>query len=260
MHKSMLGRCGRLAALGAGVLALAGCATGYAFVQPDVAGGGGYYTSAGPYAAPGYYDDRAYSYYPGYAGFGNGGWYGSSVSFGFGLGSACGWSCGGYYGGWPWYAGGYGYPYYTWTRHGHHGHHHRDGHDGDPVVTAPGSWRNPDHPRLPPVARRGTTPPIAVPARPREDFANRRPLDSARFAPHAGFERRRAPRPIDAPMRPVTVAPRMSGFSRQAPRVAPPSRITPPRAFAPPPAPVFAPAQVAPPPARTGRTTPIKIR
>src|SRR5690348_18474966 len=65
------GRFARAVVLGAGALALAGCATGYAFVQPDVAGGGGYYTSDGPYSGQGYYDDYGTGpYYPGTSGYG----------------------------------------------------------------------------------------------------------------------------------------------------------------------------------------------
>jgi len=64
------GRVARAVALGAGALVLAGCATGHAFVQPYVAGGGGYYTSDGPYSGQGYYG------YPGTGGYGyyNGTW------------------------------------------------------------------------------------------------------------------------------------------------------------------------------------------
>ena len=62
----------RLAALGAAALLLAGCATGYTFVQPDAAGGG-YYTGTGAYPSSGYYyndDYGADAWFPGYAGFG----------------------------------------------------------------------------------------------------------------------------------------------------------------------------------------------
>ncbi|HEY8229093.1 MAG TPA: hypothetical protein VIG31_01450, partial [Rhodanobacteraceae bacterium] len=125
--------------LAAGVLALAGCATGYSFVQPatDV---GGYYTGVGAYPAPGYYyADGVGAYDPYGEGFGCGTLYGSSFAFGLGLGSVCGWSCGGYYGGWPWYYGGAGY--YGRRHHGHH-------HHGDPVASSPSPrpWLHPDHP------------------------------------------------------------------------------------------------------------------
>ena len=56
---------------GAGVLLLAGCATGYSFVQPDMAGSGSYYTGDGPYTGQGYYDYYATGpYYPGTSGWG----------------------------------------------------------------------------------------------------------------------------------------------------------------------------------------------
>lgn len=195
-----------VAILGAGVLALAGCATGYSFVQPAVVDSGGYYTSDGPYS--GYYDnDAAGSYgpdigdfgYDGFDGFGYDAVYGPSFTFGLGLGSACGWTCAGFYGGWPWYATGFGYPY-GWGWHRTDRRHHRRHHAGpDPVVsnTSPHSWLNHDHPSISPPMRRGSTPPIAVPARPVEDFAHRRPLGSAAFAPHE-FVRAPTQRPGDA--------------------------------------------------------------
>lgn len=250
------GRLGRLriVALGAAALLLAGCATGYTFVQPDAAGGGGYYTGAGPYAAPGYYDGGygADAWFPGYAGFGYDPYYGSSISFGLGFGNACGWGCGGYYGGWPWYYGGAGYPggYY---RHGRR-HHRHDGHD--PVATnpPPSPWRHPDHPRVPPAMTGGATPPTAVPARPREDFASRRPLESTGFAPHE-FERLGPARPMGIPARPVSVAPQVPAFSERPMRMAP-IQSAPARNFAPA-RPAFAPA---PAPVTNSRTPATKIR
>lgn len=185
------GRFVRIAALGAGVLALAGCATGYAFVQPDAAGSGGYYTSDGSY--PGYYGDSG-PYFPGpydsgyydFGGFGYDTVYGPSFTFGLGFGNVCGWTCAGLYGGWPWYAGGFGYPYpWGWYRTGRNRHHHhRDGHDPVASGPAPHSWPGPGRPPIYPRARRGSPPAVAMPARPMEDFAHRRPLDSASFAPH----------------------------------------------------------------------------
>lgn len=154
MRKTTKGRTAirgaRLAAIGAGILLLAGCATGYSFVQPEVAGSGGYYTSAGPYSGQGYYDyygtgpyypgtggygyydgtwpyGGAYGYYPGYYG------YGPQWSFNLGISNA--WNFPGYWG--PWYST--GFPLggcYSWRCGSrHYGHdHHRD-HDS-------GSWRH----------------------------------------------------------------------------------------------------------------------
>lgn len=136
-------RMARLTALGAGVLLLAGCATGYSFVQPDVAGSGGYYTSDGPYSGQGYYDyygagpyysgTSGYDYYNGtwpyggaygyYDPYGYGG-YGSGWTFSLGISNV--WNFPGYWG--PWYttvfpSGGC----YSWrcgSRHYRHGHQH----------------------------------------------------------------------------------------------------------------------------------------
>lgn len=150
-------RMARMAAMGAGILLLAGCATGYSFVQPGVAGSGGYYTSepysgqgyydygTGPYAGTsgyGYYDGSwpyggAYGYYdPGYFG------YGSQWSFNVGISNV--WDFPGYWG--PWYSTGspvWGCP--SWRcgghlyRHGHRGdwHGHHQDHDS-------GYWRHGD--------------------------------------------------------------------------------------------------------------------
>jgi hypothetical protein len=184
----------RAGVLGAAV-ALAGCATGYALVQPDAAGSGAYYTSGEPYSGQGYYDDYGTGpYYPGTDGYGyyNGtgpylnpwywGYYGSYgywPSFGFSVGFSNVWDFPGYWG--PWYSTG-------WWGCGHrdcghrHGHHHD--HHGDPVTTSPRPWLKPDDPRVPPRWRHGAEPPVRVPARPAEDFATLRPLPSAGFAPH----------------------------------------------------------------------------
>lgn len=241
-------RLARIAAVAAGALALAGCAAGYSFVQPGAADAGGYYTGDGPYPAPGYYyTDGAGAYDPYGAGFGYGSLYGPSFTFGLGLGSPCGWSCGGYYGGWPWYYGGAGY----YGRRRHHGHHHHR----DPVATAPSprSWLKPDHARVPPrnVAR-GATPPIAVPERPMEGFASRRTLESASFAPH-GIER--MPQPVSIPDRPASMASRPSAFVDRPMRMAAPSHD-----FAPPAARAAASMRAAPPPTRSSRTPSDKIR
>ena len=243
----------RIAGLGAAALLLAGCATGYTFVQPDAVGGG-YYTGTSVYASPGYYYDDAYgadAWFPGYGGFGYNPYYGSSISFGLGFGSVCGWGCGNYYGGWPWYYGA-GYP--NWGYYRHHRHHH-GGHD--PVAGNPGPrpWRQPDNPRVPPNMGNDRTPPIAVPDRPREAFANRRPLDSAGFAPHE-FARMGATRPMGMPARPVSMTPRAPAFSEQPVRMAP-IRSIPTHNFAP-----ARPALAPPPPApiRDSRTPATRIR
>lgn len=237
----------RVTMLAAGMLALAGCATGYSFVQPGATGAGSYYTSDGPYPVAGYdYDDGVGAYDPYGSAFGYGS-YGPSFTFDLGFGSICGWSCAGYYGGWPWSYGGAGY--YGWRRHGRH--HHHD----DPVAsgTSPRPWLNPDHARVPPPSgMRAATPPIAVPERPMEERANRRPLESAAFAPH-GIDR--MPRPVNIPDRPAYTAPQPPAFVERPM----PMRSETPHDFARPAAPVFAPARAAPPPARSGHATSAKI-
>jgi hypothetical protein len=236
----------RVILLAAGVLALAGCASGYSFVQPGTTGAGGYYTSDGPYPAPGhYYDDTAYDPYD--AGFGYGGLYDPSFAFGLGFGSVCGWSCGGYYGGWPWYYGG-GY-------HGkrrHHGHHRH----GDPVASGPSPrpWRHPDHAPVPTnTGARGATLPIAVPERPLEGFASQRVLDSASFAPRGAG---RMPRPIAVPDPPVSMASRPPAFADRPM----PVRAGAPRDFSRPAAPAPGPIHVASPPVRSSQAPATKIR
>jgi hypothetical protein len=237
----------RITVLAAGALALAGCASGYSFVQPGAAGAGGYYTSDGPYAAPGhYYDDTAYALYD--AGFGYGGFYGPSFAFGLGLGSACGWSCAGYYGGWPRYYGGTAY-------HGgrrHHGRHHH----GDPIASGPSPrpWRHPDHAPVPPnTGARGATPTIAVPERPMEGFSGRRMLDSASFAPRGAD---RMPRPIAVPERPASMASRLPGFVGRPM----PVRAAAPRDFSRPTTPAAAPMHLASPPVRGSQAPATRIR
>jgi hypothetical protein len=195
-------RLARGAVFGAGVLLLAGCATGYSFVQPDVAGGGGYYTSEGPYTGRGYYDDYGTGpYYSGTSGWGyyndsypyssrygyyGGNYYGYGSPWIFNLGISNVWNFPGYWG--PWYT--LGYP--SWGcherrcgNHRHHGHQHGDKHDqgsdrGDHLAS-----ERPLNPDLPPRLSPGT-PPVQIrslPAtqRPQADFANRRPADINAF-------------------------------------------------------------------------------
>lgn len=253
----------RMAVLGAGVLLLAGCATGYSFVQPGVAGSGGYYTSQGPYSGQGYYGTGPY--YPGTSGYGyyNGsypysspyGSYGGGYGYGYGpqltfnLGISNGWNSRGYGG--PWYATGYPswgcYSRRCGYRHHRHDHDHQTGGDDTPRP-----WLKPDHPRVPPRVARGTpsikarSQPVAQ--RPSEGFATRRPVDAAAFQ-HDRFVR--APRQqvrerfVGTPVRPAyTDAARMpdeSTFaSRRAMPTAPPA--TAPRNFNPSPRQVFRPA------------------
>lgn len=243
----------RVAALGAAALLLAGCATGYSFVQPDAAAGG-YYTGTA-YASPGYYYDDDYgagAWSPGYAGFGYNPYYGSSISFGLGFGSVCGWNCGGFYSGWPWYYGGVGYPSRGYYRHGHR-HHHHGGHDPVANGPSPRPWRQPDHSRVPPAMTRGATP-SAVPERPQEGLAGRRPLESAGFVSH-DFPPMRASRPMGVPARPVSTPRQAPAFAERPVRMEP-IRSAPVRSFAP-----ARPAFVPPPaPVNTSRTPATKIR
>lgn len=239
-------RLARAAMLAAGALALTGCAAGYSLVQPGAPGAGEYYTGGGPYAVSGYaYDGGIAAYDPYAAGFGYGSLYGPSFTFGLGLGSACGWSCAGYYGGWPWYYGGVGY----YGRRRHHGHRHH----GDPVASgpAPRAWLHPDHPRVPPPQIARGAPPIAVPQRPREGLASRRMLESESFAPH-GIER--APQPAGFPDRPAYAPPRPPAFTER------PIRMSTPHDFARPAAQPPAAPRAAPSPARGNQAPSIKIR
>ncbi|MBU6476858.1 MAG: hypothetical protein KGQ32_02890 [Xanthomonadaceae bacterium] len=243
------GRHVRITVLAAGMLALAGCATGYTFMQPGGTGAGGYYTSDGPYPAPGYYYDDGLGAYDALgASFGYGSLYGPSLTFGLGFGSACGWSCAGYYDGWPWYYGGAGY--HRWRRH--QGRHHH----GDPVATAPSPrpWLHPDHARVPPPnGTRGAAPPIAVPAPSLEGLASRRSLQSASFVPRGADG---LPRPAAGlPERPATMAPQPPAFVGRPM----PMRAATPHDFARPAAPLFAPPRAAPPPVRSSHATPDKI-
>lgn len=85
----------RIAASCLGAIALAGCATGYVYLQPDTASGGGYYTGEEGYSGQGYYDYYGTGpYYPGTSGYGYySGTYPNSGVFGL----------------WGGYGGGYGY-------------------------------------------------------------------------------------------------------------------------------------------------------
>ncbi len=229
-------------ALVIGILALAGCATGYSLVQPDATGSGSYYTSDGPYSGQGYYDYYGTGpYYPGTSGWGyyNGtspysnsfGWYGADYGgygywpfFDFSVGISSVWGFPGYWG--PWYST--GFPVWE-CRHrgcGHHyrgSHHHHGGHD--PIAgTAPRPWLKPDHAPVPPsAAREGSTTSTAMPDRPMARFAERHRLESTSFAPH---DVTRGPvRPAHAIYRPVN----QSAFPASVPAE--------PRAFATRPAP-----------------------
>lgn len=179
MHHALkaIGSATRLAVLGAGALLLAGCATGYSFVQPDMAGSGGYYTSDGSYSGQGYYDYYGTGpYYPVTSGWGYYagtwpysdpyGWYGgyevgSSLTFGFGFSDT--WGVPGYWG--PWYSSNWGcaswYGCGGWRHDRHHRHHNHD-------PASPKPWLTPDHPPVPPRVVRGTgsARPVAMPSRP----------------------------------------------------------------------------------------------
>lgn len=146
-----------VAAMGAGILLLAGCATGYSFVQPGVAGSGGYYTSE-PYSGQGYYDygtgpyagTSVYGYYDGTWPYGGAygyygpGYYGYGPQWSFNVGISNVWNFPGYWG--PWYST--GFPLggcLSWSCGGHlyrHGHRrdwhgHRRDHDSR-------NWRHGD--------------------------------------------------------------------------------------------------------------------
>ncbi|MGH8190002.1 MAG: hypothetical protein ACREP2_00965 [Rhodanobacteraceae bacterium] len=215
-----LSRLLRTAALGAGVLLLAGCATGYSFVQPDVAGSGGYYTSPEPYTGQGYYDYYGTGpYYPGTAGWGyyNGTWPDNSIGwfgglyggywspFFFNLGFSNVWGFPGYWG--PWYS--INLPIWgcSWDcdyrRHHRrddddehdHEHHHRHG-------STSHSWaKSSDRPDRSEFARnrraRGVMPPNPRTRLSIEGFAPAHRLESASFAPH-DFVRAPARRPVAA--------------------------------------------------------------
>lgn len=218
------GHFARLGALAAAVMAMAGCATGYSFVQPNVTGSGGYYTGEGPYASTGYYGGVYASPFGWYGGYGPYG-YGSSISFSLGFGNAWPWY-GGFYGGafgFPYYTGiAYPFPFYGFGgyrrfRHGyyHHGHHHgghyyHGGHDWTGMTGRHG-WTNthawpgrrfardrgaPGHPiSVPDVAAFAPQDFVHAPARvPRNrgvmGMAPRRPVDPPRVNDDAFAARR----------------------------------------------------------------------
>ncbi len=263
-------RLARGAILGVGILCLAGCATGYSFVQPDMAGSGSYYTGNGPYTGQGSLDYATGPYYPGTAGWDYYGGYGYGPFWTFGLGLSNGWGYPGYWG--PWYAttggcnGWYGCG--GW-RHRHH-------HDRNPHGNAgsPQPWLKPDHPPVPPriVRDSGAAPPITLPTRPMvrrpvEGFANRRPLGAEALAP-GDFVRAPTRRPVEVgldrmPMRPA-YTPRIPEESALAGRRGMPA-MTAPRAPQPVARPVFRtqpppPAPVVPPPPRNERTPQTKVQ
>lgn len=137
---SRAGRAGRCimqaVALACAATLLAGCVAPYAFVQPNAVGSGGYYTSDGVYAAPGYYSSYGPAYYDATPDYPGGyGYYGYGPSIGLSLGYSSGW------GGYP----GYGYYGSRTARHvgcyyGHcggysHGYHGRGNWHG-----GHGSW------------------------------------------------------------------------------------------------------------------------
>jgi hypothetical protein len=229
-------------ALATGILALTGCATGYALVQPGGAGSGSYYTSEGPYSGQGYYDYYGTGpYYPGTSDWGyyNGtspysnafGWYGANYEdfdlwppFIFNIGVSGVWGFPGYWG--PWYSTGFTIWGCGSRDCGHQRGHHRH-HKHDPVATtSPHPWLKPDHAPAPPHLARGGRVPVAIPARPRRGFPDR-PLKSAAFAPH-DFARgamgvpATAYRPIGVPAKPASIpqeAPAFADRPVQAPRM-----------------------------------------
>lgn len=237
----------RITLLAAGMLALAGCVSGYSLVQPGATGAGAYYTGDEPYPAPGYYyDDGIGAYDPYGVDFDDGSLYGPSFAFGLGFGNICGWGCAGYYGGWPWYYGGY--------LDGRH--HHRHRHHGDPVATAPllRPWLNPDHARVPTRhLARGATPLIALPEQPMEGFAHREALESASFAPRGTY---RMPRPIAPSSQRAYMAPDPPAFDDR-PLPAQPSAS---RGFSRPTAPAVGPMHPAPSPTHSNQASSVKIR
>lgn len=274
VHATAWGRMVRLGALAAGAFALAGCATGYSLVQPDAAGSGSYYTSNGPYANQGYDDYGTGPYYPGTSGYGydNGvglyanpyGWFGGyygnygywpSFGLGLGFGFSNAWNYPGYWG--PWYST--VFPVYgCWhgCRHGHRGHYYHGRHDhqrngnGGMGSTSRQPFNQPGGIGAPRRYTNGA-PPIAVPERAREDFANRRPLvlppGDVVHTPvgRQGFVRSAARVPVEAPamsrgmmsMPNMRAADPMPAMRAPMPMAAPGSFS--PRSFSPPPAPAM---------------------
>lgn len=273
-------RAARLLALGAAGLLLAGCATGYALVQPDVAGAGAYYSGdayAGAYdggeayTGTGYYDVWGTGpYYPGTAGFGYydgswpyggaGGWYGLGFSYGyaspfaFGIGFSNVWNFPGYWG--PWYAPNVAVWGCRWRCDGHRGHYwrHHAGHGGH-GVHGPGEHRWNGH-----AWARGET--VSAPVRPwRRVVDGRARMGVADFATRALVEAPRAPggQPranFDAPRPAWRTQPLRPDLAEGAPPFGRPalqgrSHLAPPPAFHG--APRFAPAPAFRAPAPTFR-------
>ncbi|TAM96294.1 MAG: hypothetical protein EPN40_09100 [Rhodanobacteraceae bacterium] len=151
-------------------------------MQPDAAGSGGYYTSDDAYAGQGYYGYYGTGPYAGAFGW-YGGYYGYGSPFFFNLGTSNFWGFPGYWD--PWYS----LDFPVWVcrdgcryhhRHGHWQHSGWNGHDPHGSVIAhlsPPPGIRPEHALVTPGRHNGS-------ARPIGDLANRRPLDSASFAPH----------------------------------------------------------------------------
>lgn len=249
------GRLVRVAVLGAGALALAGCATGYAFVQPDAAGSGGYYTGDDAYAGQGYYDYFGASPYDS----GAFGWYGGYYSYGspffFDLGISNFQGVPGYWN--PWYS--LNLPIWLCRDGCRHHHRHRHwqldgwhGHDPHRSVLAhlsPPSGVRPEHALVSSGWFGGAAHPV-------EDLANRRSPVSASFAPH-GFVRMPVRLPAASPRAPgMPVGPAYLPSNREAPTVGmrpiepPRAAMALPRTFSAT-APAIGLAPAPPPPART---------
>ena len=278
---SLSGRLARCIVALAGAVALAGCATGYAYVQPDVADSGGYYTSDNAYTGQGYYDWYGTGpYYPGTSGWGyyNGtnpyagafGWYGDDGYYGYGspfvfnLGISNVWGFPGYWG--PWYSldfpiwgcwnGCWHHRHHDHWRHDHwHGHADPDRHDSVIAHLTPPRGLRPEHASVPSRWQRGPVHSLA-------HFAERRPvLPSATFAPHAF---------VRAPIRRAIMAPRFdAGPTRPAFRPAMPEVANfGRRSFAAPalmphahpaPQPAFRAMPAAPPPSRNSSKSATRI-
>ena len=266
LQAKMCSRVVRSMALVTAALALVGCATGYALVQPDGAGSGSYYSSEGPYSGQGYYDDYGTGpYYPGTSGWGyyNGtspysnpfAWYGGDYSaygywpfFNFDVGISSVWGFPGYWG--PWYSTGFPVSEcrHRGCRHFYRGDHHHGGHD--PVArTSPRPWLKPDQSPVPPhVVREGSAATASIPQHPMAGFAGRHRLESTSFAPHDFVEKPvRRPhtvyRPVGMPAMPANVPEESHAFANR-PAPAPPTRIATPHDFSAPPHATFAPAPV----------------
>ena len=224
------GHAARLGVLSAGLGLMAGCATGYAVVQPDAAGSGAYYPSDGPYSGQGSLYYGTGPYYPGTSGYGyysgadpySGplGGYGYWPSVTLDLGISNGWDFPGYWG--PWYST--GFPLRRcWHRgcgHRWQEHHHHHWHDAV-ATTSPRPWLKPDHSLVPPLRARGPERPVQMSERPVERFANRRPLSSTEFAPHE-FAREPVNRLSGADFAGMPMPPRIPEFAN--PRVTPTAR------------------------------------